>query len=204
MAFLLLLIDFMIAHMMEAVGRQLLLIRPTPCIEEEEHSQTQLPDAIKPQHDNIFPTTKKSNSLFPIDSLPLLAARIYFWSPITAMSGGIYGCFQNIPACLLVAALNEVVKPNSSYSLTAFLLAMAAYIEPHYSVMLVPLMLWQSKHQYHGSTANKVTMVASFVIWSASLQWLSYRLVGTNYWQVIESAYGCGWNRISPNLSVQW
>jgi hypothetical protein len=47
-------------------------------------------------------------------------------------------------------------------------------------------------------------LIVSFGIWSASLQWLSYRLVGPNHWEVLEAIYGCGWNTMGPNLSVQW
>jgi hypothetical protein len=204
LALVLLLIDIMIAYMMEAVGRKLLLTKSTPCIVDEERSQSQLPDAIKPQNDHIFPISKESRALFPIDTLPLIAAQIYFWSPITSMSGGIYGCFQNIPVFFLIATLNEFLKPNGSYTFAAFLLAMASYIEPHYCVMLVPLILWLSPQQYPASASNKAMLIVSFGIWSASLQWLSYRLVASNYWEVLEAIYGCGWNTMGPNLSVQW
>eukprot|EP00980_Cylindrotheca_fusiformis_P023010 scaffold10054_cov140-Cylindrotheca_fusiformis.AAC.1 len=204
LALCLLLIDFMMAYMIEAVGCQILLRESTQFAEDEERSQSQLPEAIKPPNGNAFPTTRESRALFPTDTLPILAANLYYWSPISAISGGVFCCFQNIPAFFFLASLNEFVKSNRSCTLTAFYLATASYIQPHYCVILVPFILWLSARQYATSTNNKAIMITAFGFSSASMQWLSYRLVGPCYGNVLEASYGCGWNTISPNLSVQW
>jgi hypothetical protein len=202
---ILLLVDIVIAFMIDSLGQLLLLSKPTQCTEEEERSQSQLPEAIKPENDHIFPISKYSNAIYPIDSLPVIAAQIYFFSPITALSGSLYSCFQNLNPFFLMAALYEYCRPNGSYNLSSFFLAVASYIEPHHCVFLVPMILWLSPEQYPSKYSSKFMLLCSFLIWSASLQRLSYRLVGpSNYWGVLEATYGITWNTIGPNMSIQW
>lgn len=205
LALILLLIDIIISFMIESVGRTLLLSRPTQCTQREEQSQSELPEAIKPEHDNIFPISENSKSYFPIDSLPVIAAQIYYYSPITALSGGVYSCFQNLTAFFLMASLYEYLRPDGSYNLSVFLLAVVTYIEPHHCVFLVPMILWLSPDQYPSKRTSKATFILHFVVWSAGFQRLSYRLVGSeNYLNVLEATYGSTWNTGGPNMSVQW
>ena len=205
LALLLLLADILMAYMIESLGRKLLLAKMTVQIENEERIQKEMPNEIRPPNISIFPITQDSESLLKVDSLPFFAARIYFWSPITAMSGGVYGCFQNLSALFLMAALHEFFRTNSSYTTSAFFLAIASYITPHYFVYLIPLLLWMEPHQYPSSSTSKKVLILSYGIWSACLQALSYSLVGPqHYWEVLEASYGSGWDGIGPNLSVQW
>jgi hypothetical protein len=208
LSLLLLVIDFLIAYMIEAIGRKVLL-SPNPNIDEEENEQSQLPEAIRPQNAHIFPIRREPcaesdpKPLLPMNSLPMLAAQLYYWSPMTAMPGGLYHCFQNLPAFFLLASLYESCRQNGSYSLSSFFLAVASYMEPHHVVFLVPLI---SLYQQNASCTNvQVMMIVFFGIWSASLQGLSYSLVGpAKYWDVVSATYGCGWRNLSPSLSLQW
>lgn len=205
LAIALLVVDLLISYMMEIVGRKLLVSKRTQATIEEEREQAKLPDAIKPQNDHIFPSNLESKPIIPIESLPLLSAKAYFWSPVCIASAGVYSCFQNIPAFLLMAALHEFLKESGSDMLIALFLALASYIEPHYSVFLVPIILLQFEKQFESIVYKKALLVLYFLLWSTALQWLSFRLVGPSvYWSVLEASYGCGWNTIGPSLSTQW
>lgn len=205
LAIALLLMDVLIAHMMEIIGLKLLLSKRTQAIIDEEQEQTNLPDAIKPRNDHIFAINMESKPLIPLDSLPSLAAKVYLWSPICILSGSVYSCFQNVPAFLLITAFHEFFKVNGSTMLVAYFLALASYVSPHHCVFLLPMILFQSEKQYATTTHKKVLLVLYFLLWSTVLQWLSYRLVGPNaYWDTLEASYGSGWNTVGPSLSVQW
>lgn len=205
LAIALLLMDLLIAYMMETVGWKLLISKRTHATIEEEQDQAQLPDAIKPQNDHIFPISLKSEPLIPTESLPLLAAKAYFWSPACILSVSVYGCFQNIPAFFFMFALHEFLNERSSEIRIALFLALASYIEPHHCVFLIPIILLQSEKQYESTIYKRRLLVLYFLFWSTTLQWLSFRLVGAKmYWSMLEASYGCGWNTISPSLSVQW
>jgi hypothetical protein len=221
---LLLMVDFGIAYLIEALGREILL-KPNSETDTEEEVQSQLPEAIRAPNAHIFPITQTpatptdekavTSPLIPMTALPSLAAQVYYWSPITALSGGIYLCFQNIACLFLVASLylSCRVSPqpggsSSSSSLTAFSLALASYLEPHYVVFLVPIWIWKSRQQQQESSLGSSSpwlVVALFVLWSACLQGLSFTLVGpANYWNVLQATYGMGWKQLTPNLSVLW
>lgn len=205
LAVTLLIVDLLIAYMMEVVGSKLLLSKRTQATIEEEQEQAKLPDAIKPLNDHIFPINLQSKPIIPIESLPLIAAKTYFWSPVCILSAGVYSCFQNIPAFLLMAALHDLLNEGGSNLLRALFLALASYIDPHYCVFLVPIILLQFEKQFESTTYKKALLVLYFLLWSTTLQWLSFRLVGQGvYWSVLEATYGCGWNTIGPSLSVQW
>jgi hypothetical protein len=209
LSLLLLVADFFLAYMLEAIGRHVLL-SPNPIFDKEETEQDEIPEAIRPQYAHIFPITRKpsgatAKSLLFMESVPLLAAQIYYWSPFVALSGGIYQCFQNLPALFMVGSLYESLRQTGSYSLSAFFLAIATYMEPHNAVFLVPITLWISQQHQPSTKNNQLVLLISFGIWSTLLQGLSYSLVGpTKYWDVISTVYGCGWRNMSPNLSVQW
>lgn len=198
----LLVIDFLIAYMIEVIGRHVLL-SPNTNIDKEEKEQRQLPEAIRPENAHIFPINREGSvendpvSLISMKSLPLLVAQLYYWSPFTTVPGGVYHCFQSLPTFFLLAGLRQSCRENGSHSLACFFLAVASYIEPHHIVFLVPLSLFCQQ--------NSSSMILFFGIWSAYLQGLSYSLVGpTKYWDVFAATYGCGWRNLGPSLSLQW
>jgi hypothetical protein len=207
LSLILLFVDFLMAWMLEAIGRRILLSSNNPqtgTTDQEEEEQRQLPEAVRPPYDHIFPisprssTTCTADSMFSMESLPLLAAQLYYWSPITAVSGSLYHCFQNLAGLCLVASLYEGI--DGSYLLAAFYLACATYMEFYHVVFLVPLWLWQSPHHN-----QKQLLVIAFFVWFGCLQGLSYGLVGpSKFVNVLQATYGCGWTTMSPNLSVQW
>ena len=208
LSLILLIIDFLIGYMIESIGLQLLFSN-NPLIDKEEREQAKLPEEIRPQNSHIFPIYRKDSKdeplpLFSMDSLPILAAQLYYWSPATAMSGGVYQCFQNLVGFFLVAGLYNSCQPSGSYPLSAFFLAVAAYIEPHHVVFLIPLNLLLSQKGFP-SKQVQVTMLVFFVFWSFCLQGLSYALLGPiKYWDTLFVTYGSGWKNLGPNLSLQW
>ena len=207
LSLLLLLIDFAIAYMLEAIGRQVLM-SPNQNIDQEENEQRQLPEAIRPQSAHIFPIYRSYDGsedpkpLFSMESLPFLAARLYYWSPLVAMPGAIYHCYQNLPAFFMVASLYEAYREYGSYPLSTFYLAVASYMEPHCIVFLAPLIAMAQ--QRSDSTNTQRSMVVCFALWSACLQYLSYSLVGpSKYWDTLVTTW-CSWKNLSPSLSLHW
>ena len=199
--------DFGIAYLLEAIGRHVLYGNSAQLTKEEE-IQRQLPKVIQPAFAHIFPIQRQSASdddeppLFRMASLPLLAAQLYYWCPITMMASGLYYCFQTIPCLLVLLGLHESSRPRASYSLACFWVALACYMEIHKAVFLIPVLLWLVPT---ASLKQQVLVFVLFLTWSASLQGLSFSLVGpSNYWNVLEATYGIGWKSMSPNLSVNW
>jgi hypothetical protein len=207
LALILLLVDFGIAYLLEALGRQVLYGNSAQLTKEED-IQRQLPTVIRPAFAHIFPIQRQSASddeppLLHMASLPLLAAQLYYGCPITMLASGLYYCFQTIPCLLVLLGLYESSRPRASYSLACFWIALASYMELHCAVFLMPVLLWLLAPT--GGTKQRVLVVVLFLTWSASLQGLSFGLVGpSNYWNVLEATYGVGWKSMSPNLSVTW
>jgi hypothetical protein len=208
LALILLLVDFGIAYLLEALGRQVLYGCNSAQLTKEEEIQRQLPKVVQPAFAHIFPIQRQSASdeheppLFHMASLPLLAAQLYYGCPITMLASGLYYCFQTIPCLLILLGLHESSRPRASYSLACFWVALACYMELHNAVFLMPVLLWLAPT---ASTKHHILVVVFFLTWSASLQGLSFGLVGpSNYWNVLEATYGVGWKTMSPNLSVKW
>jgi hypothetical protein len=203
LSILLLLVDVLIAYMLESIGTHII---SAPDTEKEE--EVALPEAIKPPNAHIFPVSRQQSSpksLVALDSIPLLSANLYFWSPFVAMPADVFGCYQNLATLLLVASLFECCRPGGSRSLSTCFLAMAAYIEPHHVVFLIPLLLLLKRNSPSSTLSSWVAPLLLFGVWSCCLQWLAYSLVGpVKFANVIGVVYGCGWRNMSPNLSVQW
>lgn len=207
-ALLCLLLDFLLAAMIEAIARFALFTNRVESVDQEAKEQAQLPEAIQPQNSHIFAIYEeesykeaKESPLIPMESLPLVAAQLYFWSPITFLSGSVYSCFQAFPGFFLVASLFEGVRCGGSSLLSTFFLAVAAYLELHHVVFLLPL----AALPLGKGKSRPLWMVLSFGFWFACLQGLSYQLVGPKMLEkVIQATYGLGWSTIQPNLSVQW
>jgi hypothetical protein len=214
LALMLLLVDFGIAYLLEAFGRQVLYGNNNSAqLTKEEEIQRQLPKVIRPAFAHIFPIQRQQSTsdddddeppLFRMASLPLLAAQLYYGCPITMLASGLYYCFQTIPCLLVLLGLHESSRPRASYSLACFWVALACYMELHNAVFLMPVLLWLAPSTA-SSTKQHILVVVFFLTWSASLQGLSFGLVGpSNYWNVLEATYGVGWKIMSPNLSVMW
>ena len=221
---LLLFVDLFIAIMIESIGRSLLL-SSSPETNEEERAEEALvlPEEIQPPNSHIFPinsfnstTTKLSkSSLLSIESIPLLAAQLYLCSVFVILPSDVYGCYQNLTTLCLVASIWETSRYGGSLSLSTFFLALSAYIDLHYIAFLIPIILFYNKNNRQGGKATSEVSCTSILIipvlmfstWFLSLQYLSYKLVGsspTKFIEVIQTIYGSGWKNMSPNLSVQW
>jgi hypothetical protein len=210
LALICLLLDFLLAMMLESIGRMALFTNRVESVDQETKEQAQLPESIRPQNHHIFAIDKEDTynqtkeewrSLITMESLPLLAAQLYYWSPVTILSGSVYSCFQSLPGFFLVASLYEGCRRGGSSLVSTFFLAVAAYLEIHHVVFLVPLAALPL-----GKNSRPLWMIVlSFGVWFACLQGLSYQLVGPSlYGKVIQATYGLGWRTIQPNLSVQW
>ena len=133
-----------------------------PPNEEEKEVQLKLLERVRPQFAHIFPIhaldddTSEGQSLYaeessgskerntehktyepsiPLKSLPLLSAKMYYWSPFTALPSSLLYCWQNIPLLFLVASVYESSSSSASggsLSMASFYLAVATYMEPHH------------------------------------------------------------------------
>lgn len=202
-----LLMDFLLACMLESIGRIVLFTNRVENVDKEEQEQSQLPQAIRPPYEQIFAiSTKEGNeksarSLVSMESCPRLSAQLYYYSPFTALSVTLYSCFQNLPGFFLVLSLHEVVRCGGSPTLSTFLLATASYLELHHVVFLIPMMLCSLDRSWR----RGALLASSFCIWFGALQVLSYQLVGpSSFGKVLYASYGLGWKTIHPSLSVQW
>jgi GPI transamidase subunit PIG-U len=195
-------LDFLLAAMLQSLARIALLTNRLERVDKESLEQEQLPEAIQPCSRHVFGISvgsKDSKSLIPMESVPLLAAQLYYWSPVVVLSSAAYPCFQCLPGFLMIASFYEGVRPHGSLSFSSFLLAAATYLELHHAAVLVPLLALPVMR------GRKPQVVFSFVFWFACLQGLSYQLVGPrDVIRVIQATYGMGWTTISPSLSVQW
>ena len=227
----LLVVDFLIACLIWEVGRSNLLPEKPNIHEKEEiRLQNHLPLAIQPQNAHIFPLTRDSmtprkqlgnqdqkndtgsyNSsqepFLQLLCLPTLASQLYYWSPITALAGGTYHCFQNLPCFFLLACIHESCRQGKrARSLSTFYLAVAAYIEPHFVVFLVPAMILASREcTLPKPNGMRTMMVLTFACWSIIFQILSYFLTGPGiYASMVDACYGFRWKNLSPNLSLLW
>lgn len=209
LALLCLILDFLIAMMLESIGRIALFTNRVELVDQEAKEQKQLPEAIRPQNRHVFAIykeeayndTKNESPLISMESLPLMAAHLYYWSPVTVLSGSVYSCFQSLPGFFLVASLYEGVRRGGSSLVSTFFLAVAAYLELHHIVFLLPL----AGLPLGKTSSRTILILLSFGFWFASLQGLSYLLVGPQLLgKVIQATYGLGWRTIQPNLSVQW
>ena len=212
----------------------------------EEHLQRTLPECVQPQFSHIFPIYgpdekdnetdqlvskgspgKEENSSekiyepsIPLESLPLFAAQLYYWSPFTTLPSSLFYCWQNIAPFFLVSSLYEAIhssSPEGSLTMASFYLAVATYLELYHIAYLVPIVLLSSFRDSNlfslsPSTKweSKFTKPALFVFvifgfWLLLFHGVSCSLVGPeNYWRVLGTVYGNTWLTTSPNLSLQW
>ena len=207
--------------------------------EEEEETQKQLLERVRPPFAHIFPicssdedaserspssaegsleinerdTQQQIKALISRNSLPLLSAQLYYWSPFTALPSSLLYCWQNIAPLFLVASIYESIcscSSEGSLSVASFYLAVATYLEPRHIVYLVPITLLSSFTRPSPKCGSKTTKSAvfvaiSFIVWSLLFHGTSCSIVGLeNYWRILGTVYGNTWLTTSPNLSLQW
>ena len=205
-------LDLAIAFMIEYIGRVALFTNRVEAVDKETKEQEQLPEVIQAPYRHIFAITQQDDSnntaLIPMESLPLLAAQFYYWSPISIVSGSVFSCFQNLAGFFLVATFWEAVRKGGSPWLSTFYLALATYLELHHVAFLIPLLsILQTRAGARQPSSSKSFLACvplSFAIWWGFLHGLSYLLVVPSFVQVLQVTYGLGWKSIRPSLSVQW
>lgn len=199
----LLLVDYAIARILERIAKS--------CLEEskenmnEEEIQLKMPTVIQPPRAHLFEISSiekqtdddMASPLLRTADIPILAANLYYASPITLFASGMYGCFQNVWLGLLLWSIYEMVfvggRNNSNVTLAAVSLALASYGQPWNSVFVVPICVSQPCKK---TAAIFVTMFSLFVLW---LQVLEFLLVGSEAywtWKPLTS--------LSPNLGPLW
>jgi hypothetical protein len=202
LSILCLLMDFLLAAMLESIARMALFTNRIEQTDEESREQEQLPAAIRPGSHHvfaIFKDLKDGESLIPMESVPLLVAQFYYWSPVVVLSGSAYSCCQCLPAFLLIASLHEAVRRGGSLPFSTLFLAAATYLELHHVVFLLPLLALPIM------SGRRSQLIISFAFWFLCVQGLSYQLAGPrSVIKVIQATYGMGWSTIRPSLSVQW
>jgi hypothetical protein len=216
--FLLLLVDFFIARTLEKLAKGLLQ-RAKDDIWEES-LQRRMPQVILPKLSHIFPistesimpsssesqekTNIESEPLFHMDDLPFMVAQLYFMSPVTALSSGVFDCVQNFRTLLVLFAILQACQKSGSAVATAVSLAAATYIDIHSVVFLVPAAIFLYEKKGQRSTS---ALVVLFVVCSVCLQGLSFLLVGPrDYLSIVLTTHGHVFQLtgVAPSLSVLW
>jgi hypothetical protein len=216
--FILLLVDFRIARTLEKLAKALL--QRAKDDRWEESLQRRMPQVILPKLSHIFPIWTEpimlsssesqekvdieSKPLFHMDDLPFMVAQLYFVSPVTALSSGVFDCVQNVRTLLVLFAILQACRKSGSAVATAFSLAAATYIDIHSVVFLVPaaIFLYEKKGQ-----CSTNALVVLFVVFSVCLQGLSFLLVGPrDYISIVLTTHGHVFQLagVAPSLSVLW
>ena len=192
----LLLVDFMIAKTVEQIA---LFTLKEDCRTKEERLQAKMPAAIQPPRGHIFQITSALDDGQPLLAaayIPVLTAQLYYASPITCISTGLFDSFQNVWCLLLLWSIHEMmfnVKKVPSLSLAALSLALAAYGRPWCVAFLVPICISQPSFKM----ANVFAML--FLLCALWLQVLSFLLVGTDAYWTWKPA-----RALTPNLGPIW
>lgn len=211
----LLVVDFLIAKLLEELGRALLQRAKDDCLEEES-LQRVMPQVIQPKLSHIFPLWANTSSasddasnaenepLLRMQELPFLVAQLYFSSPITALSSGAFDCFQSIRTLLILISIVQTCRPSGSVVVAALSLAAATYFEIHSLVFLVPSAIFLYERMGQGAV---ITFVICFGIFTDSLHGLSLLLVGpAEYGSIFLTTHGHVFQLagVTPSLSVLW
>jgi len=198
----LLLVDYAIARLLERIARFTLGSEKG---DTEEELQTKMPAAIQPPRVHVFKITSSNGTqsdnkdkapLLTTTDIPVLAANLYYASPITMLSSATYDCFQNVWCFLLLWSIYETMfntTKKSRVSLAAVSLALATYGQPWSMAFAVPIC--QSQKSFKSATVF-ASLFLFCVLW---FQVLSFLLVGTEaYWT---------WKPVTaltPNLGPRW
>jgi hypothetical protein len=218
--FFLLLADFLIAQTLAKLAKGLLQRAKDDLWEET--LQRRMPQVILPKLSHIFPiwtepimpsisegdsqekVETESEPLFHMNDLAFMVAQLYFMSPVTALSSGVFGCVQNVRTLLVLFAILQACQKSGSTIVTAFSLAAATYIDIHSVVFLVPAAIFLYEKKGQRSTSGLVVL---FVIFSGCLQGLSFLLVGPrDYLSIVLTTHGHVFQLagVAPSLSVLW
>jgi hypothetical protein len=216
--FLLLLVDFLIAQTLQKLAKALLQRAKDDLWEAS--LQRRMPQVILPKLSHIFPIWSEptidsisesqekvdieSEPLFDMDDLPFMVAQLYFVSPVTALSSGVFDCVQNVRTLLVLFAILQACQKSGSTVATAFSLAAATYIDIHSVVFLVPAAIFLHERKGQHSTSGLVVLFVVFSVW---LQGLSFLLVGPrDYMSIILTTHGHVFQLagVAPSLSVLW
>jgi len=198
----LLLVDYMIARLLERIATCTL---EAVNEETEEELQLKMPATIQPPRAHVFEITTSSAKhiddedtapLLKTEDIPVLAANLYYASPITMLASGLYDSFQNVWCLLLLWSIYEMMfaqSKKSRVSLAAMSLALATYGQPWSMAFAVPI----CKSQPSIKTATVfISLFITSVLW---LQVLSFMLVGTEAfwtWKPVTA--------LTPNLGPRW
>jgi hypothetical protein len=218
--FFLLLVDFLIAQTLAKLAKGLLQRAKDDLWEES--LQRRMPQVILPKLSHIFPiwtepimpsssdsdSQEKSNiesePLFQMDDLPFMVAQLYFMSPVTALSSGVFDCVQNVRTLLVLFAILQACQKLGSTVATAVSLAVATYIDIHSVVFLVPAAIFLYEEKGQRSTN---ALVVLFAVFSGCLQVQSLLLVGPrDYLSIVLTTHGHVFQLagVAPSLSVLW
>jgi hypothetical protein len=216
--FLLLLVDFLIAQTLQKLAKALLQRAKDDLWEAS--LQRRMPQVILPKLSHIFPIWSEptidsisesqekvdieSEPLFDMDDLPFMVAQLYFVSPVTALSSGVFDCVQNVRTLLVLFAILQACQKSGSTVATAFSLAAATYIDIHSVVFLVPAAIFLHERKGQHSTSGLVVLFVVFSVW---LQGLSFLLGGPrDYLSIVFTTHGHVFQLagVAPSLSVLW
>jgi hypothetical protein len=164
--------------------------------------------------DTVTANATKSDASLLVNwnDLPMLIAHFYFVNPITILASAGVGntlnengcCYQNLPILVLLSSLVEACRHKSKQSSViyiTFTLAVATYMECHYAIFLIPILLWQCSHQ------RRKLIIGFYLIFTVVLQFLSILLVGSDHYISIVRMthfYSFQLRGQSPSLSTLW
>jgi hypothetical protein len=200
-------IDFYVARSLETLA-QTAVSQLDDVKSWEESLQSRIPDNLQAPLSNMFGTHAQRNEdatskpLLQMSDLPRFVSQLYYSSPVIIMSTA-YGCFKNLQTLLLVQALLQSALPTGSVVSSSLCLAVAAYMDIHCALMLVPMTIWMGRR----SIRNARLLVTLFLLFSMALQWMSLLLVGSESYRgvvVTTHLHSFSFVGLQPSLSTLW
>jgi phosphatidylinositol glycan class U len=194
-ALLILLVDFRIAQSLECIARKWFQWEAADTTRELA-TMKEMDARIVPEHSHFFPTGLQSDSFFTLQELPLRIAQLYYCNPVTVLAGSgnaVGFCYQSLRLFFLMESLRL-----HSIVASAFCLSIAAYMNIHQTIYLIPLSLLPE--------AKPVALVSLFAVFSLILQALSYLLTGNQFHQIFIATHlhTFSLKGISPSLTTIW
>lgn len=164
----------------------------------EDELTAVMDERLRPQLSTVFPTSAEDTATrVPRHRIPVWMALLY----LTVATLSNPHSFQSIPIFCLMEAL---VQPSLVSS--AAWLALAAHVDVHCSIFLVPLvLLQQQQRRQHQSVTT--TVVALVLFFTLLLQVCSYLLVGDQQYPEMVLAthfHSFRLQGMEPSLSVLW
>ena len=178
-------------------------------------------------------TKMRPASLLQWNDLPTVISLLYFINPITILATSVSfqnihkndASFQNLVTLLVVHTIHLSTKKRSEISIVyiSFLLSILSYIDCHYTLLLIPIILLVVEGQEQqlavdgdreqhavkstSTTAVIMLMVVLYIFWTLLLHTLSVLLVGLDHYYAIVVTTHLHTFRITnlqPNLSLVW